>query len=448
MRAGSLAVAANLAWLALLLSGASCSDRSVSPTIDWPEPSEITSQLGYHCVIIDGGLKCWAERPDASNPTWYELLQLQRDELDPEPPLPDIDFGPGAVVLDARSMRYGGCVALRGQGVKCWGQNDGFGFGVPDQELIIGDEPDERGAGMPLVDLGSDPNVVDITEDAQPCARFADGRVKCWGWGSASLGLGDTQPRGDDVGEMGDALPYVDLGTDVRAAGLTADSGHVCIWSAEGRVKCWGDNARGELGIDSDDDPVGDEPGEMGDALPFVDLGQDVRVVQVSIGEEHTCALTDDGRVKCWGANSTVFPPNPPYPDKDPNPDGRLGLGDTLDRRAPLGDALPYVDLGTDVRAVAIATCHKRSCAVLHDGRLKCWGSGSESIGDEPGEMGDALPYVDLGTDRTVQALGCNCALLDDDSIKCWNGLGYDPEEPMGDALEPVLTREDLYGPA
>ena len=45
------------------------------------------------------------------------------------------------------------------------------------------------------------------------------------------------------------------------------------------------------------------------------------------------------------------------------------------------------------------------------DDSLKCWGSGSygrlgqgsvEHIGDNPGEMGDSLPPVDLGAGRTV----------------------------------------------
>src|SRR3546814_20282370 len=80
----------------------------------------------------------------------------------------------------------------------------------------------------------------------------------------------------------------------------------------------------------------------MGDNLPTVDLGTGRTAVAIAAGFTHTCALLDDGSLKCWGAGK----------------DGQLGLGDTTNRGygpSEMGDNLPTVDLGTDRTAVAIA---------------------------------------------------------------------------------------------
>lgn len=464
--------------LASLLALA-CNDRSITPPIDWPSPEQISRAIDrYNCIAIDGSLKCWAYYPgsDVSDPGFdaSELLMLMaRDELFPGSPLPPVDLGTEARALRVVHADSARCVVLEGEGVKCWGENGDYSLGLPDRELRTGDDPSERGTGMPYVDLGSDRDVIGIDAiDHGYCALFRSGRVKCWGLNRAGgLGVGDTETRGDDPGEMGDALPFVDLGTGVHAVGLSG----TCIWTEDGRVKCWGDNSRGQLGVYSDrppplennhlnepepwGEPLGDEPGELGDALPFVDLGTDVFVVQVAKAKEHACALTDDGRVKCWGANCTEYALGAGEPGRAAC--GRLGLGNREDRMPPLGDELPYVDLGTNARAVAIdaydAPIAAYSCALLDDGRLKCWGWSSygglgrddqEEVGDEPREMSDALLAVDVGTGRTVRAFRCGhldtCAMLDDDTIKCWGGPGGGPY-PTGDDLPPLVTREDLF---
>lgn len=438
-----------------------CSDRPLREPIDWAAPEDITdNRLIAGCVLLEGGVKCWA-RQEGEAP-----LNVQRDDPFPPPPLPFVDFGVDAEVRVVSSWAFRRCVVLASTGVKCWGSNEYYALGVPDPDAVIGDTPDERGEGLPFVDLGDDDQIVGLQGN---CALYGHGGVKCWGgpcrWDTegpycregdlAQLGNGDREIRGDDPGEMGDALPYVDLGTDVGAVGLTAGGGHVCVWTGDGRVKCWGKNDRGQLGIDSGSKAIGDDPGEMGDALPFVDLGDDVFVVQVSAGSDHTCALTDKGRTKCWGANSTIV-----YSDQGkPVPIGaklygRLGVGDRDDRVAPLGDALPFVDIGDDLRAVAISAGEYTTCAVVDDGRVKCWGyyvddpstDENDNIGDEPGEMGEALPYIGFGTERTVRAITRHAfALLDDGTIKDAR-LTSDPYVDESDLYGPEVTREELFG--
>ena len=75
----------------------------------------------------------------------------------------------------------------------------------------------------------------------------------------------------------------------------------------------------------------------------------------------HTCALLDDRTVKCWGYNAS----------------GQLGQGDAADRGdspGELGDNLAAVDLGTGRTATAIAAGGYHTCAILDDASVKCWG--------------------------------------------------------------------------
>lgn len=42
----------------------------------------------------------------------------------------------------------------------------------------------------------------------------------------------------------------------------------------------------------------------MGDSLPEVDLGKGFFAVAVSAGYDHTCAIATGGKLKCWGDNA------------------------------------------------------------------------------------------------------------------------------------------------
>ena len=100
----------------------------------------------------------------------------------------------------------------------------------------------------------------------------------------------------------------------------------------QGRVKCWGRNDRGQLGLASgDDDDIGDDERDMGDNLPALELG--AAAVQISAGMSHACAVLEGGVAKCWGDNRQ----------------GQLGQGDKADRgeeKGTMGSHLKAIDFG------------------------------------------------------------------------------------------------------
>ena len=61
---------------------------------------------------------------------------------------------------------------------------------------------------------------------------------------------------------------------------------------------CWGKNFDGQLGY-GNQDPIGDD--ETPSAAGHVDLGAGRTARVLSAGGDNTCAILDNGSVRCWG---------------------------------------------------------------------------------------------------------------------------------------------------
>ncbi len=250
------------------------------------------------------------------------------------------------------------------------------------------------------------------------CALSGGGDVKCWGDNSlGALGQGDMQNRGDESGEMGVHLRPIDLGKGRKAKAIASGAHENCALLDDNTIKCWGGNASGQLGT-GDQNNLGDEPHEMGDALNPVAFGIGRSATAVSIEGSHACAILDDGVLKCWGAGEF----------------GQLGSDDERNRFTP--DPAFVINLGPGRTAKSVRAGSGLTCALLDDASAKCWGhnmfgdlsvgpeiAGSDSsVGNMPGEMA-RLPSLNFNG-RKVKSISpaavSLCALLEDGSVRCW----------------------------
>jgi hypothetical protein len=158
-----------------------------------------------------------------------------------------------------------------------------------------------------LVDGGHVPYraIAVATGEIHTCALLDDHRVKCWGDNSSGqLGYEDMRTRGNSPSEMGDSLPTVDLGSGRTATAIAASRYTSCAILDDGSMKCWG--WRGLVGRVSTNN-IGDEPGEMGDHLPALDFGGR-KAVNLAMGEYDACASMDDDTIWCWGESGGTDP--------------------------------------------------------------------------------------------------------------------------------------------
>merc|ERR1719242_2965774 len=172
------------------------------------------------------------------------------------------------------------------------------------------------------------------------CAISTDNRLKCWGANAfGRLGLGDMKDRGDHAGEMGQNLADMNLGDDFEIAKVRCSVGHCCAMSTDGELKCWGNNKHGELGYEHRSN-VGTRSALDGD-LDVIDLGSrpDFIVADFTVNDGSTCAISTKGYSKCWGRGD----------------EGQLEFGDYEDvggSKGDMGNALPYNSAGRDAGLV------------------------------------------------------------------------------------------------
>ena len=396
------------------------------------------NSASQHCVVFDDGqLKCWGSNTVApgnlGNLGLGDTLDRGAQPSDMGRNLPAVNLGSGRRVVSAANTEEATCAVLDDGTAKCFGKGN-YGILGQGDGNNHGDTPQSMGDNLLAIDLGTGRTALAVATSGfwqfllgQSCALLDTHQVKCWGSNfQGGLGLGDTMNRGNAPGDMGDALPAVNLGTGRKAKAVDGGIFSTCVILDTNQVKCWGMNSgngaifpAGTLGV-GDTTDRGSRSGQMGDSLPIVALGAGRSAVALGTGAAHRCAILDDASLKCWGNNG----------------DGQLGLGDTLLRGATatqMGDGLPAVNLGSNRTAKQVVGGSFHTCAILDTHAVKCWGknvNGELGLGDtsprgsSAGQMGDALPVVDLGSNRTALQLAAGhnntCVLLDNRQVKCW----------------------------
>ena len=293
----------------------------------------------------------------------------------------DADEGYNVPILTkVSSGSYHTCVILDDGSVSCWGDNS-------NGQLGDGSRTDRNVPAKVVLPEGK--RAVSLSSgSSHTCASMEDGDVLCWG--------------GNDFGQLGDGtvverlIPVsVDLGEGDLAAGISAGASHTCARLVDNRVVCWGANAFGQLGDGTTLDRI----------TPVdVDVGEDGVALLLSAGSYHTCAITSQRNVECWGDNWQ----------------GQLGEGTYQSRNSPTSVLL---DEGSSTISLSSGSLH--TCAGLNNGSVYCWGFnaygqiglGSINSINSPSEA----PLEDGFTPMQVSSgVFHSCTLMEGGEVFCW----------------------------
>ncbi len=275
------------------------------------------------------------------------------------------------------------------------------------------------------------------------CALLRDGTVLCWGANeSGQLGDGTTTDRALPTRVPG--LTHVArIALEGGAAPGVTPSGNTCAYLDDRSVRCWGENAFGQLGDGTKTN--------RSSPTPFIASG---RIRDMTVGYAVLCAILVDGSVECAGIDETrdgaqlvelTHPTRVPSLERVASVshgdgvacalrgDGTVvcwGHMDAVRKTSPL--PTPVEGL---TGAVELAVGGMAACARLEDGSIRCWGNDSTVTGTEGTPAGHSSPTAVEGLESTLalaMGTGFGCALIAGGSVRCWGGQVHGE---LGDGL-------------
>ncbi|MQA20861.1 RCC1 domain-containing protein [Rugamonas rivuli] len=244
-----------------------------------------------HACVLDtyGNIYCWGSNSGG---------QLNRNVSITHSSIPLYAAGMNDVVA-LQGNGFTTCYRDNKGGAKCFGNNKYAQFGIGTK-----DSTDGATYGAPNYALGLSTNVISTSASMYDgCAVKDDHAVFCWGFNNTFGALGFT-----GIGIY--STPVAVLGLRNDAISIITGISHTCIITQSGGAQCWGMNGTGQLGNGRA------APQEAASDV----IGISEKIISLSLGSNHSCALLESGTVKCFGQSLS----------------GQLGTGTTLYSPVPV----------------------------------------------------------------------------------------------------------------
>jgi alpha-tubulin suppressor-like RCC1 family protein len=242
-----------------------------------------TFSLGaFHgCGVDQEGIgHCWGSNNSG------ELGTGDRGPASPEPVAVAFDLAFESLHAGFQNT----CGLTEDREIHCWGANTMGALG----------DPDAPASSLEANRVAGDDRYRDLTSGAMNyCALTDEGELRCWGRNeNGELADGTSESRSEPVPAAGGP----DGWDRVVGARPNAIWVHFCgLEEGTGAAWCWGLSHLGQVGpaaaetCGTSDFVCARTPVPIPGGLQFVDL---------ALGGGHTCGLTEEGALFCWGSNA------------------------------------------------------------------------------------------------------------------------------------------------
>lgn len=376
--------------------------------------STIGAGGAHTCAVTPTGLSCWGETSDAQLMNGQEGSSAE--DVGTPFTVPGVT-GVAELALGAQST----CFRLATGEVRCAGYNNYTA-------KLLSTGAVERVVKTPTAVTGVGNAVALGAGYMHFCAVRQNGALVCWGSGGDGQ-RGDGQRTGGDIRDVVLDIAAANPAPSVPATfaptpgvtptvrpHLAIGDKHVCGVMNDGRVRCFGEGASGQLGNGS----TADLPSNTDQYVPGITDAQ-----WVLARNNHTCVVRANGKVACFGTPGAYHRNVLHQPTSSP----------------------VSIDALTDVESLAVGTASM--CAVKRDHTVWCMGSNDSGQLGNGSREGSTTPVQVTGlTDalRVAAASSTFCAIRDGGKLSCWGYGGYGELGNGATTQSPVPVEVALTG--
>ncbi|WP_413577125.1 Ig-like domain-containing protein [Bdellovibrio sp. HCB290] len=344
--------------------------------------TDISVGANTACAIVDNGtVNCWGSNSNNSaNITFGWLLGNGNNLLTATNliPTPISDSSTYSKIANGENT----CGVTTNGRVKCWGEVDYLGLG--DDSGISRWAPSEADVGQ---------KYKTVSMGGFGCGITTSDQLKCWGKNVDDSGV--YWSIGDDSKLYRPSPVMLDRGQEYSK--VSVGRNHACAITTDQTLKCWGMNTSGQIGS-------GTSGLTWDKVTPYIVDGSN-RYIDVTAGNYHTCAITINNDLKCWG-NSGF---------------GQVGVGYTT-----TAVATPTV-ISSGTKYISVKAGASHTCALTQGNDMYCWGYNSYAeIGDgtytmrtAPVAVSGGLKFTSIAT-SAANGSAATCGLGTDQKIYCW----------------------------